>query len=207
MNGMSETNKVILAAILGIIIGFGFGRFSSNRQAALDTPDGLVSPTATSTPAVISTTESPATTAGAPVEPSAPAVSAAPALPASGEPQQAAVAGATGAKQQTSATSAVSALDQKAGLSVSTLVSMDRQGWVVVHEMAGDKVGRILGAKHFGPATGTVIVPLKRGTVKGMSYTVMLHGDDGDISDFSLTRDLPLLGANGKPIMVMFKAL
>ncbi|GEM_PF-931566 len=198
MNEMSETNKVVLAAVLGIIIGFGFGRFSMNRQ----TPTTMTGEGATSTlpgEVVLPVTAPTDLSADTPAaEVSATVVDA---TPAATTPSM------TTPNQQTSNTSAVSALDQKAGLSVMAVVSLDRQGWVAVHEQTAGKPGKVLGAKHFGPATGAVTVPLKRATVAGGTYYVMLHSDDGDINDLNLGKDLPLLGANGMPIMAMFRAL
>ena len=206
MNGMSETNKVVLAAVLGIIIGFGFGRFSPNRQVG--TADS-------NQPLTASTTEESGTSTvpGAVMATSTSGSVASPVSetqePAAAKPEMAVTPVMPGKRvtQQTSKTSAVSAIGQTAGYSVSTLVSTDRLGWVAVHEQTNGKPGRILGAKHFGPGTATVVVPLKRATLSGGTYYVMLHGDDGDISDFTTTRDLPLLGANGLPIMVAFKTL
>ncbi|PIR45136.1 MAG: hypothetical protein COV10_01270 [Candidatus Vogelbacteria bacterium CG10_big_fil_rev_8_21_14_0_10_51_16] len=192
MNGMSETNKVVLAAVLGIIIGFGFGRFTTERNAteleeAEEVGEEMGAPSPNESTAetndIISATDSDMV-----VQDSNGAV-------------------VTTVSQETSVTSAVTALDQSAGMSVKTLVSMDRRGWVVVHEQTNGVPARILGAKPYGPATGEVRVNLLRGTKAGSVYYVMLHSDDGDIEDFSLSRDLPLLGANGMPIMVMFKAL
>ncbi len=204
MNGMSETNKVVLSAILGIIIGFGFGRFSSDRQSPVA---GGIGEEATSTTSV-SNSEPASTVAGEGQAPSGATESPAQSQAAAVSVITEEVSGNMGSvQQQTSKTSAVSALDQKAGKSVNTVVSLDRKGWVAVHEQTDGKPGKILGAKHFGPATAFFSVPLQRATVAGRTYYVMLHSDDGDINDFSLTRDLPLLGANAMPIMGMFNAL
>ncbi|OHB24134.1 MAG: hypothetical protein A2542_00030 [Parcubacteria group bacterium RIFOXYD2_FULL_52_8] len=190
MNGMSETNKVVLAAILGIIIGFGFGRFSANSVAL----EGGASRTSTSSVETGATSTVPA------------AAQSAATSPLTTESQDAAEDSTVATGEQTSKTSAVSAVDQAAGRTVTALATLDRQGWVVVHEQTAGVPGRVLGAKPFGPATASVVVSLLRGTVAGATYYVMLHSDDGDINDFNLAKDVPLLGANGLPIMMVFRA-
>ena len=200
---MNETNKVILAAILGIIIGFGFGRFSNNAKVA-EAPIGEEATEAqvdtTGVPAEPSVSVTPAPTAEVPVV-------TGPSIKISEEPIKIDVkpVSALKATNQTSKVSAVSAATQKAGKTVLAVATLDRQGWVAVHDYKNGVIGKILGAKHFGPATSSVEVPLMRSTVAGYAYVVMLHSDDGDFSDFTPSTDLPLLGANGKMIMAEFK--
>lgn len=196
---MNETNKVILAAILGIIIGFGFGRFSDNAKV-VEAPTG---------------DEATEDADGAPIEPSASTETSAPEAPVS-EGQSIKISeepikielkptSTLKATNQVSKISAVSAATQKAGKKVLAFASLDRQGWVAVHDYKNGVIGKILGAKHFGPATSAVEVPLMRATLAGYTYVVMLHADDGDFTDFVPRTDLPLLGADGKMIMAEFK--
>ncbi|MBI5138449.1 MAG: hypothetical protein HZA95_01460 [Candidatus Vogelbacteria bacterium] len=197
---MNDTNKVILAAILGIIIGFGFGRFSNNAKV-VEAPSGN---DATETSLGVTASPEPSSGETSKAEESLSNVQS---IKITEEPLKIEVKPVSAIiKSETSNISAVSAADQKAGRMVLAFASLDRQGWVAVHDYMDGKLGKILGAKHFGPATSAVEVPLMRATLPGYTYMIMLHADDGDFSDFSPSKDLPLLGADGKTIMDEFKA-
>lgn len=103
--------------------------------------------------------------------------------------------------------SAVSAEDQAAGKTVTVSVTLGRAAWVAIHEDAGAKPGKILGARLFGAGGAQRgAVELLRPTEAGKKYYAMLHADDGD-KKFDHTKDMPLAGAAGAPIMHAFMTL
>lgn len=97
--------------------------------------------------------------------------------------------------------------DQAAGgIVMIAKVSLAQDGWVAIHEQADGKPGRILGAQRFdmGVYSGGQ-VELLRDTMAGNTYYAMIHIDDGD-KIFDPHVDLPVIGSDGQPVMVMFKA-
>lgn len=103
--------------------------------------------------------------------------------------------------------SALLVRDQAPGLRVDlAMVTIARDGWVVIHEEMDGKPGRILGARRVGAGAGlSVSVELLRPTEEGRVYFAMLHADDGDRA-FDHTRDLPLQDAGGNVILMRFIA-
>ena len=99
-------------------------------------------------------------------------------------------------------------VDQTAGTRVLIAsVAFTNDGWVVIHEDASGKPGRILGAQRFIAGNyKDVSVDLLRGTVAGESYSAMLHTDDGDHT-FDDAKDVPVTNANGMPVMANFRTL
>lgn len=112
------------------------------------------------------------------------------------------IMGATGAV----AGNSVSVSDQPAGTSVSVAaISMDKRGWVVIHQDDHGAPGWVLGARRLEPGSYTnEAVDLLRPTVPGSVYYAMLHGDDG-VDTFDLHKDLPITDASGKPVMMRFQ--
>ena len=102
---------------------------------------------------------------------------------------------------------AVAVNDQQPGSSVSiTMVTLARDGWVVIHEGRDSQPGNILGAKRFTAGqnqSGTV--ELLRPTEEGKVYFVMLHSDDGD-RQFDRAKDLLIADQQGNAIMMRFIA-
>lgn len=81
-----------------------------------------------------------------------------------------------------------------------------RPGWVAIHDDINGTPGRILGARVFDIGITTEgVVELLRGTIGGKSYFAMLHDDDGKYKEFNPQTDKPLLGDDGKPVMVLFQ--
>ena len=97
--------------------------------------------------------------------------------------------------------------DQSAGTTiVLKSVTLPQTGWVAIHEDNSGVPGNILGAQRLDAGTTNLgNVTLLRGTTAGGTYYAMLHADNGD-GAFDPHVDLPMLGADGKPVMMVFKA-
>ena len=102
----------------------------------------------------------------------------------------------------------VMVVDQTAGTRVLiTSVEFAKDGWVVVHENASGKPGRILGAQRFiAGSYRDVSVDLLRATDAGAKYSAMLHTDDGDHL-FDTAKDIPVIDSAGMLIMANFRTL
>lgn len=102
---------------------------------------------------------------------------------------------------------AIAVNDQAPGLSVEVrLVTLARDGWVVIHEDRDGKPGNILGAQRLGAgANQSGSVELLRAIEEGKVYYAMLHSDDGDRA-FDHTKDLPITDPQGNVILMRFVA-
>ncbi|MBI4132296.1 MAG: hypothetical protein HY474_01555 [Candidatus Sungbacteria bacterium] len=101
---------------------------------------------------------------------------------------------------------AIAVNDQPPGLTVVvSLVALERDGWMVIHESDGGGPGRILGAKRFDAGQGSGTAELLRPTEEGRVYFAMLHADDGD-RQFNHIKDLPLEDPQGNVILIRFVA-
>lgn len=102
---------------------------------------------------------------------------------------------------------AIAVNDQPPGSKVAIpLLTLARDGWVVVHEEAGGWPGAILGAQRFNAgANQSGSVELLRPTEEGKVYFAMLHADDGD-RQFDHTKDLPIQDPQGNTILMRFVA-
>ena len=97
--------------------------------------------------------------------------------------------------------------DQDAGSTATIrMATLSEEGWVVIHEDWGGGPGNILGARRLSAGEHqAVVIELLRSTEGGKVYYAMLHRDDGDKA-FAHTRDLPIMDAEGSPIMMRFVA-
>ncbi|MBI2056098.1 MAG: hypothetical protein HYT37_01855 [Candidatus Sungbacteria bacterium] len=94
--------------------------------------------------------------------------------------------------------------EQAAGMSVAVAnVSLPVSGWVAIHEDAGGKPGKILGARRFEKGTHAGVVELLRKTEDGKAYYAMLHADDGDRL-FDAKKDMPMKDVSGAAVMAKF---
>jgi len=198
---MSETNKVILAAVLGILVGFGGGRLLENRatpsvdesdttvntEETVEAKDDLVKTGDETTIKDDTTATDVATDVKKEDVKIVPVVKTIPIV------------------TSLVSTSVVTVKDQAAGTLVKADATMDRIGWVVVRDDKGGKVGNILGARRHPIGAGNVDVLLLRATVAYSSYFVTLMNDDGD-GKFDYKKDLQLTDSKGAPIMVSFRA-
>lgn len=101
---------------------------------------------------------------------------------------------------------AVAVNDQPAGMKVDvTMATLTKPGWVVVAEDNNGMPGKILGAHRYDPGIYLAEVDLLRGTEAGKTYHVVLRLDDGD-KVFDQTKDLPIMGEDGKVVETTFKA-
>ncbi len=109
------------------------------------------------------------------------------------------------AQQYASTTPLIRVRDQAAGPSVLIeAVGLPRAGWVVVHEMIGSHIGNALGAARRDAGVHSLVsVELLRNTATTSPYAVILYEDDGD-REFELRTDLPILAAEGDPLIAMF---
>lgn len=100
---------------------------------------------------------------------------------------------------------AIAVNDQAAGGKVDIqMVTLAKDGWVVVHGDMDGKPGGILGARRFNAGENqTGVVELLKPTEEGKVYYAMLHSDDGDRA-FDYKKDLPVADPQGNAIMMRF---
>ncbi len=100
----------------------------------------------------------------------------------------------------------ISVSDQPAGGSITVAaVSIDKRGWIVIHQDDHGAPGWVLGARRLEPGSYTNdVVELLRATTPGNVYYAMLHTDDG-VDTFDLHKDLPVTDGVGNPVMMRFK--
>ena len=84
------------------------------------------------------------------------------------------------------------------------MVSIEKKGFVVVHEDDGGKVGKIVGTSSLLNAGETKEVTVMMKIHAGLSHLAMLHVDNGD-GVFDEKQDLPLKNENGDYVMMSFK--
>src|SRR6185369_333337 len=97
--------------------------------------------------------------------------------------------------------------EQKAGSSVVVdEVSLQKPGYVVLHEDTAGKPGKIVVHSGLLAAGTKQDLVIRLATKSGTNYFAMLHSDNGD-GKFDETKDLPINGANAMPIMVMFSVI
>ena len=102
--------------------------------------------------------------------------------------------------------------DQLAGRSARvTSVTLEREGWVVIHEDTEGRPGAILGAAWLPAGSHeNVEVNLLRGMEAGRRYYAILHHEVNDGSEshlFDLAKDLPMQDAEGNIIMTSFETI
>ena len=102
---------------------------------------------------------------------------------------------------------AIYVAEQLPGYSVSvSVVRLEKPGFVIIHEDAGDVPGKILGVSNFLPAGETknlLPITLVRATRDGEIIYAMLHADNGD-GTFDATNDKPVLDSvDGTPMMMI----
>ncbi len=87
--------------------------------------------------------------------------------------------------------------------------TLEKDGWVAIHEDKGGKPGLILGAQNFKAGeykdqkVRIFVSPYT--TIEGHTYYAMLHINDGK-EGFQPKTDSPLLDDSGNPIMMKFIA-
>jgi len=100
---------------------------------------------------------------------------------------------------------AIVVADQNAGIEVHIKeVTLQKTGWVAIHESQNGSPGTVLGAQLFNAGKQSGTVDLLRGTAPGSVYYAVLHDEDGDRA-FNLRKDLPLSDSMGNPIMAEFR--
>ncbi len=107
-----------------------------------------------------------------------------------------------------SATASISTHNQKAGNKAYVdNVTFSSPGWLVAYEYTGGKLGRILGAYYRGVGTySNLDVDLVKNTVAGSTYAVVVSSDDGD-KNYDYRKDVPVVDSSGKTILATFTAL
>lgn len=100
---------------------------------------------------------------------------------------------------------AIVVADQNAGIEVHIKeVTLEKTGWIAIHESQNGSLGTVLGAQLFDAGKQSGIVDLLRGTAPGNIYYAVLHDEDGDRA-FNLRKDLPLTDRMGNLIMAEFR--
>lgn len=202
---MSDSNKLVLTAVIGILVGLILGRLlwynsiptledsEYEESTSASTGEGAASSqTATSIPVTKDVSKS----AAAPKAPTAPS------------PRPAATsAGASSGQTAVSRTSvgSVGVGDQEAGMQVFASLETDQTVWVTVRDYDAGKLGNILGATKFGPGRGTVAVQLRRATEFGNEYAVVLHPYNNGVLQYAA--NVALRSAGGARIEGTFTAL
>lgn len=98
----------------------------------------------------------------------------------------------------------VSLSGQKAGSSVTVdQVNLQKPGYVVIHEAANGRPGKIVASSGLIPAGSRQDLVIRLSTKADSSYIAVLHADDGD-KKFDGTKDTPILNAQAQPVMAEF---
>ncbi|MDQ7814984.1 MAG: hypothetical protein RDU25_04245 [Patescibacteria group bacterium] len=93
---------------------------------------------------------------------------------------------------------------QKAGAeAVVKNVNLAKPGYVMIHEVADGKPGKIIGTGTLLNAGETKEVYVKATIVSGKEYFAMLHTDNGD-GFFNIAKDSPTTDADGNIVMMKF---
>jgi len=185
---MSDSNKLVLTAVIGILVGLVLGRLlwytnvpvAENEEQAIEESAG--------TEDSISKEE-------------VPVVSEKEVLPATETPvvkenkEVPVPVAATGVSSITVGT-------QPAGKQVKAEVTASATVWVVVRDNNAGVMGKILGAKHVDAGTTTAIIPLQRATEAKNIYFVVLQDYNGGELDYSLKTVLK--DTAGKNIATVF---
>ncbi|OHA20185.1 MAG: hypothetical protein A2836_00515 [Candidatus Taylorbacteria bacterium RIFCSPHIGHO2_01_FULL_45_63] len=113
----------------------------------------------------------------------------------------------TGANGTRLSGNAIVVSDQAPGVKVQVSdVTLEKAGWVVIHEDDAGKPGKILGAQLFDAGANQIgVVELLRGTEDGGIYYAMIHSDN-DNRSFDPKTDMSILDVSGNPVMVKFMA-
>lgn len=85
-------------------------------------------------------------------------------------------------------------------------VSLESDGWIVVHEEKDGLITNALGAaRRDSGLQKNIVIPLLRDTTQGARYWIVLYADNGD-RQFDLKTDFPLRDSTNNPITTSFKA-
>lgn len=100
----------------------------------------------------------------------------------------------------------ISVNDQPAGERVTVAsVTLERDGWVVVHEENNGFIGNALGAARLDAGThANIFIPTLRTTLANGRYWIVLYSDNGD-RQFNLRDDFPLRDSNNNPVTASFQ--
>ncbi len=173
---MSDSNKLVLTAIIGILVGLILGRILwYSKTAKMNTESYEATMTASSD-----------------YSPSGQSASV-------NESELASEPAAMNASINN-----VSVGSQPAGDHVLTAIVAEETLWVVVRDSDAGMIGKVLGAKHFGPGSATVEVSIKRKTEAGHTYAVVLEPYNSGTLDLSINSILK--DSSGASIMGTFTA-
>jgi len=184
---MSDSNRLVLTAIIGILVGLILGRmlWYVKSPASLENEQYENA----STTANINDLE----------------------IPLGSEEEQTTEVPASQPKSETVkpittttviSASTIAAGTQPAGKQVKVSVTTDRTVWVVVRDNNAGVMGKILGAKHVEKGGADTIVPLQRATEAKNIYFVVLQDYNGGELDYSLKTVLK--DSAGKNIATVF---
>lgn len=102
---------------------------------------------------------------------------------------------------------AIAVDDQPPGVKVEiSMLTLAKDGWVVIHREVDGKPGGILSAQRFlAGENQKVTMELVKPTEEDKVYYAMLHADDGE-RGFDAKKDVPLTDPQGNVIMMRFVA-
>ncbi len=175
----NPTAKIVIALVIGFIVGFALGAFWQSRRAASYDSEGLAGKEEKNAAAVAVV---------APVVPEKPQTAEIPKVKV----------GATPVLEKVVSPFLVFVENQSAGTIVEvTRVKGDSPVWVAVRELKGGVPGNILGARRVAAGENSAVsVELLRPTAQGGSYVVVLYSDNGD-SAFNYREDTLISGVQG----------
>jgi len=171
---MSDSNKLVLTVVIGILVGLVLGRLLWYGKVPSSDVDSYG--TTTSSSEDIDATADVTTTTTSKLD----------------------------TDTSISSTDSVAVARQTAGDSVLVSVVAKETVWVMVRDNKNGSFGNILGAKHFGPGSATVAVPLQRETEAGNSYYVVLAPYNNGVLPLAVSAHL--VDASGKVIARTFDA-
>lgn len=181
MNMLTNNQKVLIAALVGFIIGAGaIWVWTVSNSATREVPE---EESQTDVSEEVKTEEkSPVTT-----------------------PETTPAQTGGSAPQTLDNSELIKVMGQKAGTEVMVNVTLDAAGWVAIHEDREGSLGNVLGARWVAAGTQDATVMLLRATTAGKTYHAVLYNDDGD-RQFEYGIDARLLDGSKQPVQAQFTA-
>ncbi|MEI6221874.1 MAG: hypothetical protein WCP97_03835 [bacterium] len=87
-----------------------------------------------------------------------------------------------------------------------SLITLEKEGWVAIHENDNEKPGKVIGSQYFGPGASSGVITVNPALEKGKTYFAVIHSDDGD-KKFDAAKDLLLKDDSGNIILKNFLVL
>jgi len=188
MNTLTNNQKVLIAALIGFIIGAGaIWVWTVSNSATREVPQEEQEAAVGNAENEAEETEEGGAAATQTEAGRAPAPAPAPAM-------------------RMDNSELVKVTDQKAGGEVVVTATFDAPGWVAIHEDRNGGLGNVLGARWLPAGTHEATVILLRGTTAGATYHAALYNDDGDRQFEYKSGDVNLLDSAKQPVQASFSA-